>query len=96
MTRRVRHQNMHYVYVLQSQLDSTTYVGCSSDLRRRIQEHNSGRSPYTKSRKPWKLIYYEAYEILPTARKREYELKNNNSEKEKLYKRIFTASSSSG
>lgn len=46
---------MFYVYILQSLKDLRTYVGYSSDIERRIKEHNSGRVKSTKHRKPFKL-----------------------------------------
>jgi len=51
---------MHYVYVLQGASHGQMYTGCTSDLKKRISEHNSGKSPYTKPRGPYELIYYEA------------------------------------
>ena len=52
---------MHYVYVLQSASDSGLYIGYSSNLRRRLAEHQTGRAIATSYRGPWQLIYYEAY-----------------------------------
>ena len=52
---------MHYVYVLQSETDSGLYIGMSGDLKRRLEDHQLGESRSTKGRRPWKLIYYEAY-----------------------------------
>ncbi len=52
--------NMYYVYVLRSTRNSQFYTGFTSDLRKRIDEHNSGKAEYTKSRRPYELIYYEA------------------------------------
>ena len=52
---------MFYVYVLRSEADSGLYIGYSSDLRRRIPQHNQGAALATSHRGPWKLIYYEAY-----------------------------------
>jgi putative endonuclease len=49
------------VYVLRSESDSGFYIGFSADLKRRLSEHKRGASFATKSRGPWKLIYYEAY-----------------------------------
>ncbi len=50
----------HYVYVLKSLKSNNWYTGCTSDLRKRFAEHNEGKSPYTKGRGPYELIYYEA------------------------------------
>jgi putative endonuclease len=49
----------HYVYVLQN-IYGDFYTGCTSDLKKRYSEHMNGLSKYTKSRGPYKLIYYEA------------------------------------
>jgi putative endonuclease len=51
----------YYVYLLQSDLDQGLYIGFTADLRRRLAEHQQGVSISTKSRRPWRLIYYEAY-----------------------------------
>ena len=52
---------MFYVYVLQSDSDDGLYIGFSSDLKRRLNEHQQGKAFATSYRGPWKLIYYEAY-----------------------------------
>jgi putative endonuclease len=52
---------MFYVYVLQSDADDGLYIGFSTDLRRRLKEHQEGKSFATSYRGPWRLIYYEAY-----------------------------------
>ena len=52
---------MFYVYVLRSDTDAGFYIGFSTDLKRRLAEHRRGAAFATKSRGPWKLIYYEAY-----------------------------------
>lgn len=52
---------MHYVYVLYSVSDYGLYIGYTANLRGRLTEHNDGLSPSTQFRRPWKLIYYEAY-----------------------------------
>lgn len=51
---------MHYVYVLRSGSNGQLYTGCTSDLRKRLEEHDFGEVTYTKSRRPYDLIYYEA------------------------------------
>jgi len=52
---------MYYVYVLQSDSDDGLYIGFTSNLRRRLAEHQAGRAIATSYRGPWRLIYYEAY-----------------------------------
>jgi putative endonuclease len=48
----------------------------TTDLRRRFEEHQSGSSRSTKGRRPWKLIYYEAYREESDAEGREVFLKS--------------------
>ncbi|MCX5701612.1 MAG: GIY-YIG nuclease family protein [Candidatus Omnitrophica bacterium] len=50
---------MHYVYVLQSLKDGEFYTGFTSNLERRIKEHNDKNQFSTQNRGPLKLIYYE-------------------------------------
>lgn len=67
---------MFYVYILRSKADGQLYIGYTGDLRRRFQEHNSGRSQSTKARRPFELIYYEAYKSSADAQTREKNLKD--------------------
>ncbi len=52
---------MHFVYVLQSEKDGNLYIGCTSDISKRLKEHNRGMVRSTKSRAPFKLLYTEEY-----------------------------------
>jgi len=47
------------VHVLASQQDQSWYIGFTSDMEKRIKEHNSGRTITTSKKMPWKVIYYE-------------------------------------
>jgi putative endonuclease len=51
---------MYYTYVLISKRDNKFYIGYSSDLKNRIQEHTDGKVKSTRNRRPLQLIYYEA------------------------------------
>ncbi|MBD3750399.1 MAG: GIY-YIG nuclease family protein [Sphingobacteriales bacterium] len=64
------------VYVLSSEIRKIRYVGLTSDLNRRLDEHNSGLSKFTKAYKPWKLVYKEKFETRLEARNREKYLKS--------------------
>jgi putative endonuclease len=78
---------MFYVYVLQSDLDHGLYIGMSGDLRKRFGQHQRGESHSTKGRRPWKLIYYEAYLDKQDAAGRETFLKSGSGRKF-LYKQL--------
>lgn len=82
------HNDMYYVYVLKSKKDGKCYIGSTNDLKRRFKEHNNGIVPSTKPRRPFKLIYYEAYLSESDARKRESNLKLKSRAYAQLYKRI--------
>lgn len=66
---------MYYVYVLLSQKDNYKYIGCTNDLKKRFKEHNSGQNKSTADRKPFKIIYYEAFLSKEDAYNREKNLK---------------------
>ncbi len=52
---------MYYVYILYSETLDKKYIGSTDDLKKRLKEHNSGCSKFTKSGIPWMLLYYEAF-----------------------------------
>ena len=53
---------MFYVYILHSARDpGRRYVGFSSDLKRRLADHNTGNNASTRSGKPWKLSFYAGF-----------------------------------
>ncbi len=47
---------MYYVYLLKSKYHRKSYIGCTDNIERRLDEHNAGKSYYTKRFKPWMLI----------------------------------------
>ena len=73
---------MFYTYVLKSKSNGRLYTGYTSDLWKRLKEHNNKKSIYTKYRGPYTLIYYEACLDEKDARSRELYLKSG---KGKLY-----------
>ncbi len=50
---------MYYIYLLKCS-DGKTYVGCTNDLKARIERHKNGHVPATSTRLPIKLISYFA------------------------------------
>jgi putative endonuclease len=79
---------MYYVYILKSLKDNGLYIDFTANLKKRFEEHNNRKTISTKSRIPFKLIYYESFVDKTDARKRELELKNNGQQREFLMKRI--------
>ena len=65
-----------YVYILQCK-DNSLYTGITTDLTRRLEEHNSSDkgARYTRSRRPVKLKFSEVLESRSTASKRESAIK---------------------
>ena len=66
---------MFYVYVIRSRKSGRLYTGSTNDLRKRLKQHNEGKSTWTKYRGPWEIIYYEASLNEEDARSREKYLK---------------------
>jgi predicted GIY-YIG superfamily endonuclease len=70
---------MRYVYLLQSETDvGQRYVGVKLDLRQRLAEHNSGKSPHTSKYIPWKLVTYIAFSDERKAEAFEHYLKSGS------------------
>ena len=52
---------MYYVYIIQSQKDKSHYVGCTADLKLRLQEHNRGEARFTSSKLPYECVWYSVF-----------------------------------
>jgi putative endonuclease len=53
---------MKYVYLIQSvPYPDRRYVGITSNVTRRIRDHNEGKSHHTAKYKPWDLVTYIAF-----------------------------------
>ena len=66
---------MFYVYIIQSEKGGSFYTGITSNLNRRLAEHNKSDTKTTRSKKPWKLVYFEEAPSRIEARVREKFLK---------------------
>ncbi|MGA2623412.1 MAG: GIY-YIG nuclease family protein [Bacteroidota bacterium] len=67
----------YYVYALRSLADGNFYVGFTTDLRARLEEHFSGRVLSTKNRLPLQLVYWEGCLNRSDATRREKYLKSS-------------------
>lgn len=72
---------MYFTYIIQSQKNGRFYIGSCHNIDRRIERHNAGATPSTKSGRPWELVYSEIYQNNSEALKREREIKSKKSRK---------------
>jgi len=78
----------HYVYILRCD-DDTFYTGYTTDLIRRLNEHNSGKGArYTVPRRPVEIVYRKAFSSRSEACSREHAIKQlSRPQKQKLIAR---------
>ncbi len=81
---------MWYVYILKCN-DQTLYTGITTDLERRLEEHNTSSrgAKYTRSRRPVEIVYSSKFPHKSAAQKEEYRIKKlNKAEKLNIIKNI--------
>jgi predicted GIY-YIG superfamily endonuclease len=68
--------------------DKSLYIGSCTNLKSREDKHNKGEgAEYTKKRRPVKIVYFEEYNTLIKARRRELQIKRwTRYKKENLVK----------
>ena len=66
---------MFFIYIIESEVDKSLYVGQTNNIEDRFRRHNAGRNRYTKTKAPWKLLYFKEYETRSEAMKVEKYLK---------------------
>ena len=72
---------MYFIYILKSLKNNKYYIGYSSDINRRLVEHNNGKSKYSKLYRPWVIYYFERFETEKEAMSRERQIKSWKSRK---------------
>ncbi|MGL4624901.1 MAG: GIY-YIG nuclease family protein [Culicoidibacterales bacterium] len=82
---------MHYVYMVQCR-DQTLYTGYTTNLSRRIHEHNTSPkgAKYTRVRRPVRLVYAKAFLTRQAACQYEYQLKTlTRKQKQEIIKQFL-------
>jgi predicted GIY-YIG superfamily endonuclease len=83
---------MHYVYLLKYNDEAKYYVGCTSNLKKRLAQHKNGDGAKTTKGVPdpakWRPAYAEIYQTKEAAYTREKKLKQYGSALQRLKKRI--------
>jgi putative endonuclease len=77
-SRSLQMDNIFYVYILKSESANKSYVGHTNNLERRLAEHNSGKSQFTRTYKPWRVIYSGKFETRLEAIEREKYFKSSS------------------
>ncbi len=73
----------HHVYIVACD-DGTYYTGYTTDVERRVAEHNDGTgAKYTRGRRPVELVHVETYDSQSAAMQREYAIKQLRRSKKK-------------
>jgi len=80
---------MYYVYILWSSKSKNFYYGYTEDLKTRIKQHNDGLSFATKPYRPWKLVFYAAFDSMILAKDFERYTKTGSG-KAFVYKRLVS------
>ena len=81
----------NYVYILTNSTRKVFYVGVTSDLAQRLEQHinNENEKAFTKKYNAHELIYYEEFDDIQEAIKREKQLKGwNRNKKYNLIKKV--------
>ena len=81
----------YFVYIIATKVKNKTisYVGYTSNLSKRLNDHNSGKgAKFTKGKK-WKIIFKKQYKTKVKAMKEEYKLKKNYLLRNKIKKNYF-------
>jgi putative endonuclease len=74
-----KHEKLFFVYVLGSRRknDCRTYVGWTTDLERRLRQHNAGVGAKSSRGRKWMLLYFEGCESRREAMSREWYIKRD-------------------
>jgi len=81
---------MYYLYIIKC-ADKTLYTGITTDLKRRVTEHDSTKlgAKYTSSRRPVKIVYSKKFKNRSTASREESRIKKlKRVDKLKLIKNL--------
>lgn len=73
--------SFYYTYVLFSNKDHKLYIGFTSDVYKRLAEHNAGLNVSTSPRRPLKLIYFEGHLVKEDALQRESYFKTTSGKR---------------
>ena len=71
----------YYLYILESEVRETFYIGMSVDPKKRLAYHNSEDQGYTKRYRPWKIVFTQEFDSKERALEAEKRVKKWKSNK---------------
>ena len=74
-------EKMYFLYILQSEKNSRYYIGSTSNLDRRLLEHNSGKTKSIKHHRPFKIVFSKEFDSALEAMQLERKLKKFKSKR---------------
>ena len=80
------------IYILYSSKRELFYVGKTSNLEKRLLQHNNGESKFTKSGIPWHLIWFRSFSDVEEAENLEKKLKNLSRSRKIKFANKYAAS----
>jgi putative endonuclease len=72
-------QEMYVTYILYSPKVDKFYTGQTTEIDRRLEEHNRGKTPFMASGMPWKLVFLKEYPSRAEAIKLEHYIKKRGA-----------------
>jgi len=85
-----------YIYLIRSRLDGSCYVGWTTDVARRLVEHNAGLSSFSRRKRAWQLIGVERCANPTTTKARERALKRSLRQMWLFKKRMLNQAAGGG
>ena len=81
----------YFVYIIATKVKNKTisYVGYTSDLSKRLNDHNTGKGAKFTRGKKWKIIFKKRYMSKIIAMQEEYKLKKNYLLRSEIKKKYF-------
>jgi putative endonuclease len=73
---------IYYTYIIKSRVKNKTYTGFTSDINRRLEEHNRGKVRSSKAYKPYDILQVEEFKTAKEAKQREAFYKTSSGRKE--------------
>jgi len=72
---------LYFVYALRNH-EGQLYIGFTTELERRVRQHQEDKGGWTQRRGPWELVYYETFADRREAMRRERNLKRGRTNQE--------------